>query len=190
MSTSIHTVALFCGSRFGLHPEFKKTAETLGAALGKAHIKIVYGGGQRGLMGVVANAAMKEKGEVYGVIPQFLKDREDINESATALTITATMHERKYAMYSRADAFIILPGGLGTYDEAIEVLTWRQIGLHNKPIIFIDTLGWTKPFCMMIKQSVEQEFAERSVFSYFTIVPDSLTALRKLNIKERTPLSL
>lgn len=182
MAFSIKTVAVFCGSRFGNSPLYRQQAEKLGHMLAKAGLQIVYGGGYVGLMGTMANAAIEAHGTVIGVIPEFLKNREVMHEGVKDLTVTTSMHDRKFKMFSQADAFLVLPGGLGTYDEAIEIITWRQLGLHDKPIIIINTLDWARQFADMVQTCIDTGFAEASVLNLFDIVPDVQTALEKLNI--------
>ena len=139
------SICVYCGSGFGTDPAFRLAAETFGTAMGRAGIRLVYGGGAVGLMGTVAAATLAAGGEVLGVIPQFLRDREVMNPDVTELIVTEDMHERKRRMFEAADAFVALPGGIGTLEEIVEQLTWAQLGRHSKPIILADIGGFWAP---------------------------------------------
>jgi uncharacterized protein (TIGR00730 family) len=152
-------VAVFCGSRLGHDPRHREAAVTLGRALAGAGIRLVYGGGRVGLMGVIADACLDAGGAVTGVIPTFLARRELEHEGLSELIETATMHARKAIMAERADAFVTLPGGLGTYDETIEIITWRQLGLHDKPVILCDVAGSAQPLIAALEAAVAMGFA-------------------------------
>ncbi len=136
-----HAVAVFCGSRSGNDPAYHCAAQALGTGLAKAGIRLVYGGGRIGLMGVLADAALAAGGDVLGIIPEFLTRREVAHEGVTKMVVTDSMHSRKQRMFEAADAFVSLPGGLGTLDETIEIITWRQLRLHAKPILICDVAG-------------------------------------------------
>src|SRR6185437_12175953 len=131
MMTKIHSLAVFCGSRVGLDPVYAAAGRTLGAGLAKAGIRLVYGGGRIGIMGVVADAVLQAGGSVLGVIPDFLKQAEVEHQHVQRMVVTDTMHVRKTRMYEESDAFLTMPGGLGTFDETFEIITWWQLGLHN-----------------------------------------------------------
>jgi hypothetical protein len=135
-------VAVYCGSADGNHPAFRAEAKALGAGLAAAGLGLVYGGANSGLMGAVADAALAGGAEVIGVLPEVLTGREIAHTGLTALEFVPTMHERKARMHELADAFIALPGGFGTLDELIEALTWAQLGMHAKPCILVNTLGY------------------------------------------------
>jgi len=154
-----NAIAVFCGSRFGVDPRHREAAEALGRILGEASIRLVYGGGRVGLMGVVADACLAAGGQVTGVIPTFLAKREVEHQGVTELVETATMHARKTIMADRADAFVMMPGGLGTFDETIEIITWRQLGLHDKPIILCDVAGSARPLIAALEAAVDMGFA-------------------------------
>jgi len=136
------TVAVFCGSKDGHNPLYMEQSVRLGQLLAKRGIDIIYGGGNRGIMGAIANAALEKGGKVTGVIPQLLADRERKHDGLTRLIITEGMHERKRAMYELCNAAIILPGGYGTLDELFEMLTWNQLSIHNKRIYVLNTNGF------------------------------------------------
>jgi uncharacterized protein (TIGR00730 family) len=145
------SICVYCGSGFGNDPAFRVAAEELGGALGKAGMRLVYGGGAVGLMGVVAKATLEAGGTVLGIIPQFLVDREVMLPEVTELVITADMHERKRLMFEAADAFVALPGGIGTLEELVEQLTWAQLGRHSKPIVLADIGGFWTPLIDLLK---------------------------------------
>jgi uncharacterized protein (TIGR00730 family) len=136
------SVAVYCGSRFGHSPAFADAARTLGELIGKSGATLVYGGGRVGLMGTVADAVMASGGQVIGVIPQALMDREVGHAGLTELHVVQTMHERKQLMAERADAFISLPGGIGTLEELYEVWSWQQLGYHDKPVALLNVEGY------------------------------------------------
>jgi len=133
MTAPLHSLCVFCGSSAGSRPHYAEMAAAFGRLLGQRKIRLVYGGGNVGLMGVLADAALAAGGEVIGVIPQMLADRE-LAHRGTDLRIVTSMHERKALMAELSDAFVALPGGLGTYEELFEVLTWSQLDIHHKPV--------------------------------------------------------
>jgi uncharacterized protein (TIGR00730 family) len=136
------SVAVYCGSRFGDSPAFANAARSLGELIGRGGATLVYGGGRVGLMGAVADAVMATGGQVVGVIPQALMDREVGHAGLTELHVVQTMHERKQLMAERADAFISLPGGIGTLEELYEVWSWQQLGYHDKPVALLNVEGY------------------------------------------------
>jgi uncharacterized protein (TIGR00730 family) len=170
------SVAVFCGSRRGNNPVFAEAADQLGAALAAADIRLVYGGGQIGLMGVLADAVLRTGGQVLGVIPDFLRRLEVAHAGLGELVVTETMHVRKQRMCDEADAFVTMPGGLGTYDETIEIITWRQLGLHDKPILICDIAGAAAPLIAAIEAAIEMGFASPSARGLYEIV-DSVEAV-------------
>ena len=139
------SIAVFCGSSLGTAPIFKETARQLGEMLAQKQITLVYGGGKLGLMGVVANAVMEHGGQVIGVIPRFLSTKEVAHEGITDLIMVETMHERKLRMSDLCEGVVVLPGGFGTLDELAEMLTWAQLGLHQKPIGILNVEGYYDP---------------------------------------------
>src|ERR1700728_3667781 len=138
----IRRVAVFCGSAFGNNPAFRAEATALGEAIARAGLELVYGGASRGLMGVVADAALAQHGVVTGVLPEALKGREIAHTGLTSLEVVPTMHDRKARIHQLSDAFLVLPGGYGTFEELLEAITWAQIGIHGKPCILINTAGY------------------------------------------------
>ncbi|WP_367160883.1 TIGR00730 family Rossman fold protein [Kozakia baliensis] len=179
---TIAAAAVFCGSRHGNAPIYSEAAESLGRGLAEAGIRLVYGGGAVGLMGVVADSTLRAGGSVSGVIPNFLHNREVMHEGVTDLIVTDSMHDRKRLMFAQADAFLILPGGLGTFDEFMEILTWRQLSLHNKPILLVNVGGWGRFIVSALENAVEQGFANSSVLELYDVVEDVPSALERLKL--------
>lgn len=136
------SVAVFCASAKGVRPEYAAAAEELGRTLAERGLGLIYGGGKTGLMGVVADAALTARGHVVGVIPHVLMDLEVAHEGITELHVTDTMHTRKALMAERADAFVILPGGYGTFEEMFEVLAWQTLKIHSKPVVLLNVAGF------------------------------------------------
>ncbi len=177
MPDHIRSVAVFCGARPGRDPAHAAAAQALGRGIAAAGLTLVYGGGGIGLMGAVAEAALSAGGRVQGVIPEFLTRMERPHAGPIALDITDSMHARKTRMYELADAFVTLSGGLGTLDETVEVLTWRQLGLHDKPVILLDVAGWARPFVALVEALIAAGFVPPSNRDLFQVVPDVATAL-------------
>ena len=155
---SVRRVCIYCGSRPGLRPAYAEAARQLAERLVGAGIGVVTGGGRVGLMGEVADAALAAGGEVVGVIPQALVDREVGHTGLTQLHVVGTMHERKALMADLADAFVAMPGGLGTLEEIAEALTWVQLGIHSKPCAFLDVDGFYAPFIRFLDHTVDEGF--------------------------------
>ena len=179
--TSLRAVVVFCGSRLGVDPAYVQAAERLGRGLAERGIRLVYGGGRIGLMGAVADACLAEGGQVVGVIPEFLRAREIAHGEIGELIVTDSMHTRKRRMFELSDAFIVLPGGLGTLDELFEITTWRQLGLHDKPILVCDVLGWGGLIGALMGGVVNAGFADRSALALFEIVADVEGVLDRLD---------
>ena len=177
----IHAVAVFCGSRSGNDPAYRGAAQALGQGLARAGLRLVYGGGRIGLMGVLADAALAEGGTVTGVIPEFLTRREVAHAGITELVVTDSMHSRKQRMFQAADAFISLPGGLGTLDETIEIITWRQLRLHAKPILICDVAGSAAPFLAVIDAAIAADFAAPEARQLYEVLDGVPAALRRLS---------
>jgi uncharacterized protein (TIGR00730 family) len=182
MMTSIKAVCVYCGSRFGNAEAFSLAAESLGRALARQGVQLVYGGGAVGLMGIVARAAMAEGGHVTGIIPDHLYKREVGLDGLDELLVVDTMHTRKAEMVARSDAFIILPGGIGTLDEMMEILTWRQLELHDKPVILIDIDGYWQPIAKLFDHVIDAGFLQPQAHAYYTLVPDVAGALGALGL--------
>jgi len=152
------SVCVYCGSSIGARPAYAQQAAALGTRLANEGLALVYGGGNVGLMGIVADAALAAGGEVIGVIPEQLVGWEVAHQGLTRLEIVATMHERKARMFDLSDAFVALPGGFGTLDEMFEMLTWRQLGLGDKPCAFLDVDGYFVPLMAMLDRMLAEGF--------------------------------
>jgi uncharacterized protein (TIGR00730 family) len=166
------SLCVFCGARFGTDPATRETAVGLGRLLAAERITLVYGGGGVGLMGLVANAALDAGGRAVGIIPNFLLQREAGHPALTETVVVETMHERKLQMFERSDGFVVLPGGIGTLEEFFEVLSWRTLGLHNKPIVIIDQGGYWEPLAALLRGVLEGGFAERSHLDHVAFVSE------------------
>jgi len=169
-------ICVFCGSNAGVLPEYAAAAESLGQLLAERKIELVYGGGCLGLMGVVANAALRHGGHVIGVIPQALEIKEVVHEHLPDLRVVKTMHERKALMAELSDGFVCLPGGFGTCDEFCEILTWSQLGLHHKPIGFLDVAGFYKPLLQFFDHATTAGFI-RPAHRELVLVDDDASKL-------------
>ncbi|MBS8259108.1 TIGR00730 family Rossman fold protein [Roseibium polysiphoniae] len=154
----IQSVCVYCGSSFGTDPVYEATATRLGQLLAETGLRLVYGGGSVGLMGTVAKAVLDEGGQVTGIIPHFLEKREEMLDAVSDLTITENMHERKQLMFQKADAFIVLPGGIGTLEEAVEMMTWAQLGQHKKPVLLANVNGFWSPLLELLDHMRAQGF--------------------------------
>ena len=180
---SIRSLAVFCGSRVGNNPAYAQAGRDLGHAMGQTGIRLVFGGGRIGIMGVVADAVLAAGGTVLGVIPEFLTQTEVAHAGVTEMVVTDTMHTRKRRLYEESDAFLIMPGGLGTFDEAFEIITWRQLRLHDKPIILCNVAGSVAPLVATIDHAIEQGFADpacRRLFEVIEGVPAVMKRLKSL----------
>ncbi len=175
---TIKSVCVFCGSRSGNDPAYMHDAEVLGTGLADAGLRLVYGAGDVGLMGSVARAAQAAGGETFGVIPRHLVEWEVGKTDLTTYVVTETMHERKKVMFMNCDAVVVLPGGAGSLDELFEVLTWRQLGLHAKPVIIVNTNGYWDKLIGLLQHVVASGFAGDDILDFFQTVPDAKAALR------------
>jgi uncharacterized protein (TIGR00730 family) len=155
---AMRRVCVFCGSKHGIRPEYTEAARAMGTALAAAGIDLVYGGGKVGLMGEVADAVLDAGGDVIGVIPDHMSDREIAHYGLTDLRVVGSMHERKALMYELSDGFLALPGGLGTLEELFEITTWSQLGLHAKPTGLLDVAGFYAPLVGFLDQLVTEGF--------------------------------
>jgi len=147
---SVKNICVYCGSGTGRNPVFAEAARTLGRALAEANIGLVYGGGSLGLMGVIAREVLGHDGHVTGIIPEFLSTREKMLQDVQELIVTRSMHERKQIMFEKSDAFVALPGGVGTLEELVEQLTWSQLGQHSKPVVLADIDGFWEPLLSLL----------------------------------------
>jgi uncharacterized protein (TIGR00730 family) len=152
------SICVYCGSRPGALPAYTEAAQQVGNWIGRHGGQLVYGGGRNGLMGVVAQATLAAGGRVVGIIPQALVDKEAANRDCTELHVVQTMHERKRMMAERADAFVALPGGIGTFEELFEVWTWQQLGYHNKPLGLLNVAGYYDGLMGFLRSAVAQGF--------------------------------
>ncbi len=178
--TVLRSLAVFCGSSVGIDPVHRAAAEQLGQALAERKIRLVYGGGGIGLMGVLADAALAAGGEAVGVIPEHLLRLEVGHTGLSELITVATMHERKQRMFDLADGFAVLPGGLGSLDETFEILTWRLLHLHDKPIVVIDEAGYWQPLLALIDHAISAGFASETARDHFAVAEGVETALTLL----------
>ena len=177
MSAPLRSVCVFCGARNGADPAFAQAAQAVGRLLAAERWRLVYGAGDVGLMGEVARAASQAGAETFGVIPLHLLERERgrlgmAARNGARLVITETMHERKKVMFVNSDAIVVLPGGAGSLDEFFEVLTWRQLGLHAKPIFLVDIADYWAPLMGLVRHVVAQGFADPSLLGFVQLVPD------------------
>ena len=177
---SLKSIAVFCGSSAGHDPMYAQTAARVGKTLAQREIELIYGAGNVGLMGILADAALENRGRVFGVIPEFLKNYEVCHSGLTRLEVTQTMHERKRIMADAADAFVVLPGGFGTMDEFFEILTWRQLHLHDCPIGILNVNGFFDPLLAQIHQMVEAGFVRPENLDLFAVETDFSQLLERM----------
>ncbi len=176
------SVCVFCGSRFGRDPAFERDARALGTALAQARRRLVYGAGDVGLMGAVAQATQRAGGDTFGVIPVHLLQLEVGKRDLGRFIVTENMHERKKVMFMNSDAIVVLPGGAGSLDELFEVLTWRQLGLHEKPIFLLNTNGYWQPLLGLIDHITASGFAAESLRDFIQIADDVPALMRALGV--------
>jgi uncharacterized protein (TIGR00730 family) len=173
---NIKWLCVYCGSSGAVASSYREAASELGASLAAAGIGLVYGGGRVGLMGLLADAALAAKGKVTGIIPSRLRDAEVAHRGVTELVVVANMHERKRLMAERADAFAVLPGGIGTLDEMFEIVSWKQLQLHDKPILLVDIGGYWAPLRALLDHIIDKGFARPQTRRLLRVVP-SISAL-------------
>jgi uncharacterized protein (TIGR00730 family) len=158
----IRSVCVYCGSSPGSDPDFKRAATTLGGSLAENGLRLVYGGGDNGLMGAIAESVLAHKGDVLGVIPEFLlkseQGRQAKNIAGVSMRVVPDMHTRKRIMFEEADAFVAMPGGIGTLEELVEVLTWAQLGRHSKPVGLLNINGFWSPYVELIRHMADASF--------------------------------
>lgn len=172
MAATSRSVCVYCGSRDGARPIYAEDAVRLGKHIAKAGWRLVYGAGDIGLMGAVARSAQEAGADTFGVIPVHLLQREVGKRDLRQFIVTENMHERKKVMFMNSDAIVVLPGGAGSLDEFFEVLTWRQLGLHQKPIFLLNTEGYWDPLVALIDHVIAEGFADASLKPYITPVAD------------------
>lgn len=185
-STRISSICVYCGSQPGYDPAFRQAAQVLGRTMAEHGIDLVYGGGTKGLMGAVAEAVLSNGGKVIGIIPEFLMDKEASRQDLGQLSelhVTSDMHERKHMMFERSDAFVTLPGGIGTLEEIVEIMTWAQLGRHTKPMVLANINGFWNPLNALIGHMREAGFIHTGhlvrplvIDRAETIVPEILSA--------------
>ena len=184
-STPIRSICVYCGSRPGRDSSYMAAGRELGKSIAENGLRLVYGGGTKGIMGAVASGVLSHGGQVTGIIPEFLVDMEATRHSLgqlDELIITSDMHERKHGMFERADAFVALPGGIGTLEEIVEIMTWGQLGRHEKPMVFANINGFWDPMMELIRHMTEEGFvhtAHRVQPLLIDKVADIIPAIRK-----------
>jgi uncharacterized protein (TIGR00730 family) len=183
---NIRQLCVYCGSSEAVDPQYREAARDLGARLAASGIGLVYGGGRVGLMGRLADAALAGGGEVTGIIPLRLRDAELAHRGVTELLVVDSMQERKRLMAEKADAFAILPGGIGTLDEMFEIVSWKQLGLHGKPIFLVDIGGYWAPLLTLLAHVVTEGFAKPAARSLLQIVPTVAALMETLTEIPRT----
>lgn len=178
---SIRSVCLFCGSSDAADPQYLESAAALGRAFAGAGLRLVYGGGGVGLMGAAARAAHEAGGQVLGVMPMFLRSRERLFEEVETLVVPS-MHQRKQLMYEESDAFVVAPGGVGTLEEVVELLSWKRLDLHGKPVIFLNQNGFWESFFALMRHSVQEGMTPSSFLKAWEVcetVEDVMKALEQ-----------
>lgn len=176
----IKALAVYCGSSPGLLPEYKEAAAAFGALLAREGITLVYGGGNVGLMGAVADGALKSGGKVVGVIPRILVEKELGHRGVTEFYPVDTMHQRKQKMADLADGFVALPGGIGTLEEIFEVLTWNQLHIHEKPCAFLNVAGYYDKLVDFLMHMVQQRFVKQAQLDALIVDSDAVSLLSRI----------
>ena len=184
---SLFSVCVFCGARSGKNPAFESAADAMGQAIAAESWRLVYGAGDVGLMGVVARSAQAAGAQTFGVIPEHLMTWEVGKRDLSQFIVTENMHERKKVMFMNSDAVVVLPGGAGSLDEFFEVLTWRQLELHARPIILVNTDGYWGPLVDLLHHVVDQGFAAASMLDFVTVVDTVDDAVLRLREAARAP---
>lgn len=169
----IKNICVYCGSGDGLNPIYKQTAIQVGADIAKHNMALVYGGGSTGLMGAAAQSALDNGGYVTGIIPEFLQNREVMLKECSELIITQNMHERKMLFFEKSDAFIALPGGIGTLEELVEMMTWKQLGRHKKKVLIANVNGFWDPLVALIKQMQAETFIREGMEVEFLVAKEA-----------------
>lgn len=187
---AIKSVCVYCGSASRVNEIYKKTAHDVGVALAHNNMRLIYGGGHVGLMGTVADAVLAAGGNVTGIIPEHIRSHELQHTGLTELFVVDNMHTRKSMMAEKADAFVVLPGGFGTMDELFEILTWKQLGLHTKPIVIFNVDHFWDPLLGLIEHLIASHFApdnNRQIFTVVTTMDELLKAILALNTENFNP---
>lgn len=188
----LRSVCVYCGSGFGADPVFARTAAALGQILADEGLGLVYGGGNVGLMGTIARATLDHGGHVTGIIPEFLRARELMIDDAQELVVVPDMHTRKRLMFEKADAFVALPGGIGTLEELVEQMTWAQLGQHRKPILVANIAGFWDPFFELLQHMRQAGFVREGFEVNFlqTDDVDAIVPLLREAVRRETPEAL
>src|SRR3984893_17043792 len=176
------SLCVYCGSSGAVEAQYRDAASELGARLAQAGIALVYGGGRGGLMGLLADAALAAEGKVTGITPSHLRDAEVAHRGVTELVVVDSMHERKRLMAERADAFAILPGGIGTLDEMFEIVSWKQLRLHDKPILLVDIGGYWAPLRALLDHIITKGFARPEARELLLVVPTVAALMAALEV--------
>ncbi|MDJ0932147.1 TIGR00730 family Rossman fold protein [Breoghania sp.] len=171
--TDIRSICVYCGYGPGNDPAYREAAVELGRAVAQAGIRLVYGGGSVGLMGIVARSVLDNGGKVTGIIPQFLKDREEMLETECKLIVIDDMHQRKRLMFEKADAFVALPDGIGTLEETVEMMTWAQLGWHHKPVLLSNIKGLWKPLHQFLEHMAKDGFIREDLDVTYHVVDEA-----------------
>lgn len=180
MTEPAFSLCVYCGSRPGANPAFADTARTVGQWIGEHGGQLVYGGGRNGLMGIVADATMAAGGRAVGIIPKALVEREWAHQGCTELHVVDNMHERKRMMADKADAFLALPGGIGTFEEFFEVWAWRQLGYHDKPVGLLNVAGYYDGLMAFMRTGMEQQFMSGTQMDLIRVDSDAASLLPEL----------
>ncbi len=177
MAPPINALCVFCGSSEGSDPAHAAQARAMGAILAEAGVRLVYGAGRNGLMGIIADACLAGGGKVTGIIPGHLVEWEVAHDGITELIEVTTMHERKQRMFDMSDAVAVLPGGIGTIDETIEMLSWKQLGLHEKPVVLVDSDGYWAGLLNLLDGVIAAGFARPATRDLYRVVDDAASVL-------------
>lgn len=183
----IGTLCVFCGSRPGASPDYVAAAKTLGAALGRDGRTLVYGGASVGVMGALADSALQAGAKVIGVMPHALARKEIAHGFLTEFISVGSMHERKALMEKKSEGFIVLPGGFGTYDETFEIITWAQLGMHHKPVGFLNVRGFFDPLVAMVQKGIDEGFIPAEHSSLLVLENDVDALLKRMDEYEPPP---
>ncbi len=170
--TEVRAICVYCGSSNRVADDHKELARRIGRQIGERGLQLVYGGGRVGLMGIAADSTLDAGGEVIGIIPAHIQELEVEHTNLTELHVVDSMHTRKRMMFDRSDAFVILPGGLGTLDEFFEIITWKQLGLHDKPVVVVNGGGYWQPMIDMLEHMIGAGFAQTAHLNLFSVVDD------------------
>ena len=183
----IKTVCVYCGSGAGSSPRFVEAALALGKIFAENSIRLVYGGGSVGLMGAIAKSTLDHGGLVTGIIPDFLKSRENMLSRVQEMIVTPDMHERKRLMFEHSDAFVALPGGVGTLEELVEQMTWQQLGRHTKPVVLVNIKGFWEPFLTLLGHMRAQQFIRETMEVPFSTVDRAEDVIGTIRAKAKPP---